>query len=107
MEHTCGGGACCRGDYSGINFIEASYCPEPFATLEACLDCVKGEENYVHCGPRYTTCLCVCVCRGGRRGCDVCMCDVCMCDVCMRACVSVICVYVKHKTRSERDLCRR
>ena len=65
VQHTCGGGACCRRDYSSINFIEASYCPESFAALETCLDCVKGEENYVHCGPRYTTCLCVW--GGGRR----------------------------------------
>ena len=94
VEHTCGGRACCCRDDSGINSVEASCRPESLAALKACLDRVKGVENYVHCGPCYTTCLCVC---GGGEGitCDIyvcicmcvaCACVMCTCDVCMHAC---------------------
>ena len=82
VEPTCGGRACCCRDYSGINSVEASCPPEPLAALEACLDCVEGEEDYVHCGSRYTTCLCVCVEGGGWHMCGMCMC-IHVCGMCM------------------------
>ena len=74
VEHTCGGGACCCRDYSSINSVEASCCPESLAALKACLDRVKGKENYIHCSPRYTTCLCVCGGGGGRALRVICVC---------------------------------
>ena len=74
VEPTCGGGACCCRDYSGVNSVEASCCPESLAALKACLDRVKGEENYIHCSPRYTTCLCVCGGEGGRALRVICVC---------------------------------